>query len=52
MFKPLTRKITHWWFRQETIHKLEGLDDRLLSDMGTTREDIACFVDAELDHHC
>lgn len=51
MRKPLTRRFADWWMRRATIRKLEGLDDRLLSDLGTKREDIACFVTA-LDHHC
>lgn len=44
MFEPLTRKIRGWQQRREAIRKLHALDDRLLGDIGTKREDIACFV--------
>ncbi|HTO28351.1 MAG TPA: DUF1127 domain-containing protein [Devosia sp.] len=44
MFAPLTRKFTDWRLRRIAIRKLHTLDDRLLADIGTEREDIACFV--------
>lgn len=44
MFEPLTRKFTDWRLRRIAIRKLHNLDDRLLADIGTQREDIACFV--------
>ena len=44
MFGPLARKFTDWRLRRIAIRKLHTLDDRLLADVGTTREDIACFV--------
>ena len=44
MFEPLTRKFTDWRLRRIAIRKLHTLDDRLLADVGTTRDDIACFV--------
>lgn len=50
MLKSLNRKLADWWLRKTTIHQLQGLDDRLLQDLGTKREDIAGFV-AELEHN-
>jgi uncharacterized protein YjiS (DUF1127 family) len=44
MFEPLTRKFTDWRQRRLAIRRLHTLDDRLLADIGTKREDIACFV--------
>ena len=49
MFEPLTRKFTDWRLRRVAIRKLRRLDDRLLADIGTRREDITCFVAAD---HC
>jgi uncharacterized protein YjiS (DUF1127 family) len=44
MFEPLTRKFQDWRLRRIAIRKLHSLDDRLLNDLGTRREDIAAFV--------
>lgn len=44
MLEPLTRKFADWRQRRVAIRKLHQLDDRLLADLGTRREDIACFV--------
>ena len=44
MFEPLTRKFLDWQQRRLAIRKLHTLDDRLLADVGTKREDIAHFV--------
>lgn len=44
MLEPLTRKFTDWRLRRIAIRKLHTLDDRLLADVGTTRDDIDCFV--------
>lgn len=44
MFEPLTRKFTDWRQRRIAIRRLHALDDRLLADLGTKRDDIACFV--------
>jgi uncharacterized protein YjiS (DUF1127 family) len=44
MFEPLTRKFTDWRLRRIAVRKLHTLDDRLLTDIGTRRDDIACFV--------
>lgn len=44
MFEPLTRKFLGWRQQRIAIRKLHTLDDRLLADVGTRREDIACFV--------
>lgn len=49
MFEPLTRKFTDWRLRRVAIRKLHTLDDRLLNDVGTSRDDIACFVAATAD---
>jgi len=44
MFEFLTRKFVDWRLRRIALRKLHRLDDRLLADIGTRREDIACFV--------
>lgn len=44
MFEPLIRKFVDWRQRRITIHKLQGLDDRLLADLGTKRDEIDRFV--------
>lgn len=44
MFEPLTRKFTDWRLRRIAIRKLHTLDDRLLADVGTTRDGIRSFV--------
>ena len=44
MFEPLTRKFIDWRLRRIAVRKLHTLDDRLLADLGTTREDITRFV--------
>lgn len=44
MFEPLTRKFIDWRLRRVAIRKLRRLDDRLLADIGTERDDIAQFV--------
>lgn len=49
MFAPLTRKFTDWRLRRIAIRKLHTLDDRLLADVGTNRDDIVCFVAATAD---
>ncbi len=44
MFEPLARKFVDWSQRRIAVRRLHALDDRLLADVGTKREDIACFV--------
>ncbi|UJW84508.1 DUF1127 domain-containing protein [Devosia sp. SL43] len=44
MFEPLTRKFIDWRQRRIAIRQLHKLDDRLLADLGTKRDDIASFV--------
>lgn len=44
MIEPLIRKFVDWRLRRLTIHKLHGLDDRLLADLGTRRDEIDRFV--------
>jgi uncharacterized protein YjiS (DUF1127 family) len=48
MFEPLIRKFVDWRLRRITVRKLQGLDDRLLADLGTQRDEIDRFV-AKLD---
>jgi uncharacterized protein YjiS (DUF1127 family) len=48
MFKPLMRKYADWRLRRIAIRRLHGLDDRLLADLGTTRDEIERFV-ADID---
>ncbi|WP_162247331.1 DUF1127 domain-containing protein [Devosia sp. Root635] len=45
MFGPLTRKFNDWRLRRIAIRKLHTFDDRMLADIGTERDKIACFVD-------
>lgn len=49
MLETITHRIAEWWQRRIAAHQLEALDDRLLADLGTSREDIARFV-AAIDH--
>lgn len=44
MFAPLTRKFVAWAQRRLAIRRLERLDDRLLADVGTRRDEISSFV--------
>ena len=44
MFEPLIRKFVDWRLRRITIGQLQGLDDRLLADLGTQRDEIDGFV--------
>jgi len=46
MFEPLTRKFIAWHQRRIAIRRLERMDDRLLADVGTKRDEISCFVDS------
>lgn len=48
MFEPLIRKFVDWRLRRITIRTLRRLDDRLLADVGTQRDEIDHFV-ARLD---
>lgn len=34
------KEIARWWANQATVDLLRGFDDRMLQDMGLTREDI------------
>lgn len=45
MVEYMARRLIQWWQRRVTIYRLEALDDRLLADLGTSREQIARFVD-------
>lgn len=44
MFEPMIRKFVDWRRRRLTVRKLRGLDDRLLADLGTQRDEIDRFV--------
>lgn len=44
MIRMLTEKFSEWLLCRDASRRLQGLDDRLLADMGTRREDIECFV--------
>jgi len=44
MLGALARKFIDWRERRIAIYLLHQLDDRLLADLGTKRDDIACFV--------
>jgi uncharacterized protein YjiS (DUF1127 family) len=44
MIRMLSGKISEWLHCRDASRRLHGLDDRLLADMGTLREDIECFV--------
>lgn len=49
MFEPLIRRYADWRLRRIAIHRLHHLDDRLLADLGTERNQIESFV-ASIDH--
>lgn len=44
MFDILTQRLSKWRLRHTTRRQLAWLDDRLLADIGTTRESISDFV--------
>lgn len=44
MLKSLLRRLTLWRLRREAVRHLNWLADRLLCDIGTSREDIDHFV--------
>lgn len=46
MFDSFWRYLIRRWRRAETIYKLQMLDDRLLIDIGTSRDQIADAVTA------
>ena len=45
MFDTLFHTLRHRWIRHQTLFKLQQLDDRLLVDLGTSRERLGIFVD-------
>jgi len=49
MFEPLTRKFQTWRRRRQTLRRLHMLDDRLLADMGTCRDDLEAFISTRVD---
>jgi uncharacterized protein YjiS (DUF1127 family) len=44
-FKALVARFHHALERQRAIQELEGLDDRMLADIGVSRHDIPRVVD-------
>ena len=44
MISIMRQKFSEWLLCRNAARRLQGLDDRLLADMGTRREDIDCFV--------
>lgn len=45
MFDTLVHTIRARWIRRKTLYRLQQLDDRLLVDLGTSRERLPNFVD-------
>lgn len=37
--------IKDWWTRQDDLHRLRGIDDRLLADMGLSRDGLGAGTD-------
>lgn len=48
MFKPISRRLRKWHLGAFTRWRLGLLDDRLLNDIGTSRDDLERFVTASL----
>ena len=44
LFDPIARKLHAWRERRLAIRRLHQLDDRLLADLGASRDDIVRFV--------
>jgi uncharacterized protein YjiS (DUF1127 family) len=44
MFNPIARKFHEWRLRRIAVLRLHQLDDRLLADLGATRDAIEDFV--------
>lgn len=44
MFEPLARRLHYWRLRSVTRRKLAMLDNRLLADIGTDRDNLGDFV--------
>lgn len=49
MLHTLACRLRLWWLRLETRYRLDGLDDHLLADLGTSREGIDAFVERSLE---
>ena len=45
MFETLFHAIHAHWARRMTLYRLQQLDDRLLDDLGTSRDKLATFID-------
>lgn len=50
LFDPFARKFHNWRQRRLAIRRLHQLDDRLLADLGVSRDDIVRFVQSQ--PHC
>ena len=46
MLDTLFHSLRSRWIRHQTLFKLRQLDDRLLVDLGTSRERLSKFVDS------
>ncbi|WEJ58429.1 DUF1127 domain-containing protein [Devosia sp. FJ2-5-3] len=44
MFKPIIHRIRNWHQRQDAIRRLRWLDDHLLYDIGTSKDDLPRFI--------
>ena len=44
MLVKLIRHLCDWYRYRQTVHHLEMLDDHLLDDLGTERDQIDCFA--------
>lgn len=42
--RPMLAKVAHRWLRNRTAATLNGMDDRMLSDIGLRRENIHSYV--------
>ncbi|MCP8883255.1 DUF1127 domain-containing protein [Devosia sp. XJ19-1] len=49
MFEPIVRRLHNWRLRNIARRKLATLDDRLLADIGTERDNIGDFVARQPD---
>lgn len=52
MFNTMTRRFHRWRQRHAARRALALMDDRLLSDLGTTRDSIPDFVLGQPDQDC
>ncbi len=48
MFLEIIRRVGDWQKYERDIHRLKGLDDHLLTDLGLERSEIRRFVHGRL----